>query len=50
MTKKYIVELSSEERKELKDLINKGKSAAYKRKHAEILLKTDISSFGAAFH
>lgn len=50
MAKKYIVELSKEERKELKDLINKGKYAAYKRKHAEILLKADISSEGDAFH
>ena len=33
MAKKYIVELSSKERNELKDLINKGKAAAYKRKH-----------------
>lgn len=36
MAKKYIVELSSEERNELKDLINTGKAAAYKRKHAEM--------------
>jgi len=46
MAKKYIVQLSSEERDELKDLINTGKAAAYKRKHAEILLKADISSEG----
>jgi hypothetical protein len=36
MAKKYIVELSSEEENELKDLINKGKAAAYKRQPAEI--------------
>lgn len=50
MAKKYIVALSSEERNELKDLINKGKVAAYKRKHAEISLQADISSEGDAFH
>ena len=50
MAKKYIVRLSSNERTALKDLINKGKIAAYKRKHAQILLKTDISSEGDAFH
>jgi len=50
MAKKYIVHLSFEEGDELKDLINTGKAAAYKRKHAEILLKADISPFGVAFH
>jgi len=50
MAKKYIVQLSSEERDELKDLINTGKVAAYKRKHAEILLKADISSEGDAWN
>ena len=39
--KKYRVELSAVEREELSTLINKGKAAAYKRKHAEILLKAD---------
>jgi len=33
MAKKYIVQLSFEERDELKDLINTGKAAAYKRKY-----------------
>lgn len=44
--KKYIVELSSQEREELTTLVNKGKAAAYKRKHAEVLLKADQSSEG----
>ncbi len=43
MSKKYIVRLSREERKELTELVNKGKAAAYKRKHAQVLLKADIS-------
>ena len=44
--KKYIVELSSQEREELTTLVNKGKAAAYKRKHAEVLLKADQSNEG----
>jgi hypothetical protein len=50
MAKKYIVALSSEERNELKDLINFGPAAAYKRKHAEMERQADISSEGDAFH
>ena len=41
MNKKYIVRLTAEERKELKDLVNKGKSQAYRIKHANILLAVD---------
>lgn len=43
MVKKYIVRLSSDEKTILRDLVNKGEAAAYKRKNAEILLKADIS-------
>lgn len=43
MSKKYIVRLSSDERVELEELVKKGKVAAYKRLHAQILLKADIS-------
>ncbi len=46
MPKKYIVRLSADERKELKALVNKGKAAAYKRLHAQVLLKADISKNG----
>lgn len=46
MAKKYIVRLSPEERAELSSLVNKGKAAAYKRLHAQILLKSDISEAG----
>ena len=45
--KKYIVRISSEEREALKRLVNQGKSAAYKRRHAQILLKADVSENGA---
>lgn len=44
--KKYVVELSTREREELTALVNKGKAAAYKRKHAEVLLKADQSNQG----
>ena len=41
MNKKYIVELTDTERKELKAYVNKGTNKAYKIKHANILLKAD---------
>ena len=37
--KKYIVELTSEERSGLKDIIKAERMAAHKRRHAHILLK-----------
>lgn len=43
MNKKYIVRLTEEERKGLEELISKGKSVAYKIKHAHILLKADVN-------
>jgi transposase len=46
MAKKYIVRLTPDERYELKELVSKGKIAAYKRLHAQILLKADISEQG----
>ncbi len=39
--KKYIVELTSEERKELTAIIQAERMAAHKRRHARILLKAD---------
>jgi len=44
--KKYIVRLTIEEGEELQKLVNTGKAAAYKRQHAQILLKADISEQG----
>lgn len=41
MPKKYIVRLSEEERSELTAMIDKGRTAAYKIKHANILLAAD---------
>ena len=40
--KRYIVRLTGEERKQLEDIVNKGKNAAYKVKHAHILLDADV--------
>lgn len=41
MDKKYIVRLSEEERQQLRDLVGKGRVAAYKVRHANILLMAD---------
>jgi len=41
MAKKYVVELSEEERAYLKEYIRKGKASGFRLKHAEILLKLD---------
>ena len=40
---RYIVELTSEERTQLEQLLRKGKVAAYKQRHARILLLADRS-------
>lgn len=41
MKKKYIVRLTVEERYSLEELVHKGKAAAYRRTHAQVLLLTD---------
>ena len=41
MNKKYIVRLTSDERKELEDVVSKGLAQAYKIKHANVVLKAD---------
>ena len=46
MNKKYIVRLTAEERKYLKEFVSKGKRSAYKIKHANILLKADADGPG----
>jgi hypothetical protein len=46
LAKKYIVRLTEDERTDLESLIHKGKVAAHKRLHAEILLKADVSESG----
>jgi len=42
MNKKYIVRLSDDERSYLTVLLRKGQAAAYKIRHAQILLKADV--------
>lgn len=46
MKKRYVVRLTEEEREELKALVSKGKAAAYKIKHANILLMVDADGPG----
>jgi hypothetical protein len=43
MNKKYIVRLADEERSQLTELTRKGTAAAYKIRHAHILLKADAN-------
>jgi transposase len=47
--KKYVVELTSEERIQLATLIKKGKTAGYKIRHAQMLLKIDQGKHGPAW-
>ena len=46
MNKKYIVRLTAEERSELEQLVKKGKTQAYRIKHANILLAIDADGPG----
>lgn len=48
MNKKYVVRLTVEEREQLKALVKKGKGAAYRIKHANILLAIDADGPGAS--
>ena len=43
MQKKYFVRLTEEEREQLKEMVTKGETSAYKIKHANVLLKADIA-------
>lgn len=43
MNKKYIVDLSDDEREMLLSIVNKGKGSSYRIKHAYILLNSDIN-------
>ena len=48
-SKKYRVDLSVEERAELSEVLRKGRCAAHKRRHAEVLLKADEGVAGPAW-
>ena len=50
MKKLYIIDLSATEREELTGLVKKGKVAAYRRRHAQILLLADQGEHGPAYH
>ena len=41
--KKYRIRLTTDEQKELKSLVSRGRSAAYRQTHARILLMSDES-------
>jgi transposase len=49
MNKKYVVTLEADERQQLRELIRAGRAAAYKRRHAEVLLKADAGPQGPAW-
>lgn len=44
--KRYVVRLDPAERRQLKELVSTGKAAAYKIRHANILLQADESKSG----
>jgi len=46
MRKKYVVRLTSEERADLEAMVSKGTVAAYRIKHANILLAADVQGPG----
>ncbi len=47
--KKYIVTLTTEERSQLKDILDADRMAAHKRRHARMLLKADQGRDGPAW-
>ena len=46
MKKLHVVRLSEEERVQLHDLVHKGRVAAYRRRHAQVLLRVDQGEHG----
>ncbi len=49
MKKRYVVKLTSEERGQLEGIVNRGREAAYRRRHAQVLLLVDESEQGPGF-
>jgi transposase len=47
--KRYVIRLSESERNRLTALVSKGRTAARKRLHAQVLLKADVSAAGAGW-
>lgn len=48
MKKRYVVRLTADERTRLEGLIKRGREAAYRRRHAEVLLLVDEGEQGPA--
>lgn len=46
MKKRYVVRLTDEEREQLTGLVKRGREAAYRRRHAQVLLLADESEAG----
>ena len=49
MAKKYVIKLTSEERAELRQVVRKGKAAAWKAQRAQALLACDQGPLGLAW-
>ena len=49
MAKKYVLKLRSEERAELRQVVRKGKAAAWKVQRAQVLLACDQGPLGMAW-
>lgn len=49
MAKKYVLQLTQDEREELQQLVNKGKVAGWKRQRAQALLQCDQGPQGPAW-
>ena len=49
MIKQYIVELTTEERVQLQQIVSKGKTVGYKIKYAQVFLKADQGEYGPAW-
>jgi len=47
MKKRYVVKLTSDERGQLEGLINRGREAAYRRRHAQVLMLVDEGEHGS---
>lgn len=47
MKKRYVVKLTSDERDQLKSIITRGREAAYRRRHAQVLMLVDEGEHGA---
>ena len=46
MKKRYVVRLSAEEREQLQGLVNRGREAAFRPRHAQVLLLVDEGEHG----